>query len=181
MKPRSVWWLAPFLLACGGSLFTVEIERSSEAVIAKGNILDVLLGDLGFGELSDLDITTSEEIQNAGAEPGDIDGVFVQRMSLSVVDPPGADLAFIDRIDVFVEAPDLARVLIASSDAFGDGVTAVDLELEGLDLTEYAVSTSMTVSLSATGRRPSVDTRLLAEIVLDVGVTREGACKAARS
>ncbi len=166
------------LICCQARLTSIEIERSAEILIPKGTLLEELLGDFGFDEFTQLDITSAEEIENQGAEPGDIRDVMLASFSLTATAPDGADLAFIDSLDLYVEAPELPRRLVASQSNFPAGQATVELELEELDLTEYAVSTSMTLTTEVTGSRPNVDTNVRADAVLVVGVTTQGACKA---
>ncbi len=165
------------LVCCQARLTTIELERSAETVITQGTLLEQLLGDIGFEAFTQLDITTAEEIENQGAEPGDIRDVMLASFTL-IATSPATDLAFLDSLSVYVEAPDLPRLLVASQDDFPAGQAEVALELEEVDLTEYAVSASMTLTTEVTGMRPSVDTAVRADAVLAVGVTLQGACRA---
>jgi len=102
-----------FGLCCQARLTSVELERSAQAVIAKGTLLEEVLGEVGFEGLTQLDITTAEEIENQGAEPGDIRDVMLASFTLTALNPDGADLAFIDSLELYVEAPQLPRQLVA--------------------------------------------------------------------
>lgn len=168
------------LLGCQGGLLSIELERSSEAVIARGNVLDALLGELGLDDLAAVDYTAAQELENQGVEPGDLRAVHLTRFRVAVVSPPEATLSFLDAVSVFVEAPDLDRIQVAAAVSIEDGATEVELEVEDVDLVDYVVSQRMTLSTSVTGTRPDVDTRIRADVVLDVEATVAGACKAAR-
>ena len=164
--------------ACGG-LLSIELERSAQTVVPAGTVLDALLGDLGLSELAAVDYTDATELENQGVEPGDLRHVHLARFRLVAVDPPGATLDFLDRVELYVEAPSLPRVRIAAADV-ADGSTEVDLETDDVDLVRYVTSRSMTLSTEVSGSRPSRDTTLSADLVLDIEATARGACNAAR-
>ena len=73
------------ILSCSdGELFVLPIEESAEATVPAadpltGNLVD-LVGDLGFSQFSEMEISESEELQNQGVAPGDI------RISVEKVD-----------------------------------------------------------------------------------------------
>ncbi|MCA9717824.1 MAG: hypothetical protein H6713_00850 [Myxococcales bacterium] len=166
--------------SCQGTLTTIELERSALAEVPAATLVETLIGDLGLSEFSMLDITTAEEIQNQGAEPGDIKDVTLGAFTLSTTSPEGADLSFIDSIEVYVASEGLERRRVAHRDAFPEGQSSVELELDEVDLTDYAVSAAMTFELEAGGQRPEDATGLRADVVVLVGVTVQGACKAAQ-
>ena len=167
-------------LACKGAVFSIDLDGESVADIPSGTIVEQLIGDLGFGEFSNMDITSDQELANQGVEAGDIDGVYLDRLQLDLVSPEGADFSFIDDIDFYVEGPDLPRMLVAESRPIEAGDRRVEFDIVSVDLTEYAISKSMTLSTEVSGRRPSSTTRVRASYVLDVGVTRQGCGKAVR-
>lgn len=168
--------LAAGLTGCG-KLFSITIEESSTTVIASGGLLSELTGQLGFDDFLAMDITDNQELANQGVEPGDIQDVEVTLIELTATDPAGADLSFIESIDVYVTSPDLPEVLIATQDAFPDGQASVALELERVDLTDYAVAESMTITTDASGTMPEDDTTVRADIEMRVGVTGRGATR----
>ncbi|MCB9680256.1 MAG: hypothetical protein H6733_02190 [Alphaproteobacteria bacterium] len=163
-------------LACQGALAHIRLDQEATATIPPASILETLVGDLGFDALSNVDVTDDAELANQGVEPGDIVDVRLVEFFLEVTDPPGADLSFLDSLDVYVQAPDLPKVRIASATNLQG--TLVRLDLEEVDLTDYAVSQSMTVTTDASGRRPDEATTVRAQFGLSVGVTSQGACAA---
>jgi hypothetical protein len=165
-----------FLGCGGGALFSITVRESAETVVEKGTLLEDVVGQVGFGDLLNLDITSSQELQNQGVAPGDIQQVYLSDFVLTATDPPGSDLAFLESVEVFVSAPDLPEVIIASASGFPEGVSEVAFDLEDVDLTDYAISASMNLRTDVTGRRPDVDTTLIADVALDVGVTAQGVC-----
>jgi hypothetical protein len=165
-------------LACGGSLFSITLEDTAEADIPRGTILEELTGGLGFEAFTAMDLTQSQELQNQGVAPGDIEEAELTDFTLEAVS--GDDLSFLSRLELYVEAPGLPRELVASGSDFPEGVRAVELDMTGVDLADYIVSESMTLTTDVTGNRPQEDTTVAATYTLRVGVTGQGACNQLR-
>lgn len=161
------------LLGCT-NLTTLSIEESAEATVEKGSILEDLLGDFGFSEFVTMDLTASEKMQNQGVGPGDIEDVNLIYFEMEAIGPDGADLSFIQSMDILVEAPGLEQRLMASADDFPEGQALVPFTIEDLDLTPYVVSQEMTISTDVTAHRPEVDTQVEARFQVDVRVTVQG-------
>jgi hypothetical protein len=171
--------LLALVLWGGCSGLHVDVEQTGRTVIPAGSVVQELLGGVGFGQFSDMDITHDEAIENQGIEPGDIDEARVTEFRLDAADPPGADLSFIDDMQIYVEAPDLPRVLVASQSDFPEGADSVSFDLEDVDLTEYVVSQSLTITTEVSGRSPDAETTIDAMVEMRVGVTQQG-CNHAR-
>lgn len=169
-----------FAIACQNGLFTLRIRDEATTTVPRGTVLEDLVGDLGFGEFLAMDLTQRQELRNQGVEPGDIAIAELTAFSLRAVGPDGADLAFLESMSLYVEAPGLPEVLIASADDFPEGEAEVIFELTGEDLTPYVVSQSMTFTTEVRGSRPDVDTEVAASFEVEVGVTRQGACNQVR-
>ena len=73
--------------------------------------------------------------------------------------------------------PDLEPVLVASQVDFPEGESVVDFDLEDVDLVDYVVSDSMSITTEATGSVPS-DTVTIHDAAFEIGVTAQGACNA---
>lgn len=176
-------WVGPAVgaLACTAKLFTIDVEGESVSVVEEGTLLEDLVGDLGFDEFLDMNVVESQELQNQGVEPGDIQDVRLVDFVLVATDPPGSDLSFLSEMALFVEAEGLERKRVAFQDAFPEGVAEVAFELEDVDLTSYAVSESMSLTVDVTGHRPADDTTVAARYVLAVGVTGQGCASACSS
>jgi hypothetical protein len=168
------------LLACG-KLFSIDVEETAVATVTRGTLLEDLLGELGFAGFLDMDITSAEEIQNQGVAPGDIQDVTLTDFFLTVTDPEGGDLSFLSSMAVYVESPGLERVMIASQDQFPTGVTVVPFRIEDVDLTEYVVSQSTTITTEVEGHRPEEDTTIEATFALSIGVTGQGCRNAGKN
>ncbi len=182
MSPRTIPYLCAlaFWIGCEAKIYTFHVEESGQVLVERGTLLEDLLGDLGFDSFLDMDITATDEFVNQGVEPGDVREVFLDLFELEAISPGGADLSFLESIEIYVESPDLPSVLIASADDFPEGQSLVVFELEDADLTDYVVSQSMTFTTDITGHRPDEDTTVEARFDLAVGVTTQGACSQIR-
>ena len=167
-------------LACQAKLFTITIAEEDQVVVEQGTILEELLGDFGFGGFVSMNLIDSEELRNQGVAPGDVQDVRLVLFELEAVDPAGADLAFLEDLKVYVEAPGLPQVLLASASEFPEGQALVEFVVEDVDLTDYVVSENMTLTTDVTAMRPDVDTTVAARFEIDVGVTGQGACAQAK-
>ena len=164
------------LFACDGTLLSIDVDGEAETVVEQGTLLEDLVGDLGFGDFLDMDVTSASELQNQGVQPGDIQDVALTFFFLEATGPTGADLAFLESVELFVASPDLPRVRVASALEFPEGEARVDFTVDDVDLTDYVVSQSLTLETEITGQRPSEDTTVRAAYRLSVGVTSQGAC-----
>ena len=178
---KIIWPLVLLVTGCdNGALFSIDIAESATAEIpGSGPLGEVtnLVGDLGFGGFTEMNIVESEELANQGVSPGDIEQAALTSFSLTVEAPADADLSFIETMDVFVESPELPKELVASQTVFE--ANSVTFDLVDLDLTAYIVSESLTITTDVSGTPPEEDTTIRADVVLTVGVTAQGAKNAA--
>lgn len=167
--------------SCDGTLAHIDVETGASAVVPGASILEQLAGDMGFGDFVSMDLAAEDELANQGVGPGDIKDVRLIEFTLTVTDPQGGDMSWLESLELYVEAPGVERALIASADDFPEGVASVSFDLYDVDLTPYAVSEAMTLATEVSGRRPDEDTTIQADVVLDVGVTGQGACNQAKA
>lgn len=168
--------LVAITLGCGGKLFSIDVENEATTEIAGATLLEVLVGDLGFDDFVSMNIVEDEALANQGVAPGDIEQTYLVEFTLEATDPPGADLAWIDTMQLYVSAPGLPDVRVASMDDFPVGQSTVFFELDDVDLTDWIVSESMTITTDVTAQRPEQTTQVRANFVLNVGVTQQGLC-----
>lgn len=181
MRNRLITTLAAaslFALGCQGRLFSITIRDSADTVVPRGTVLEELTGGLGFSELTAMDLISSGELANQGVEPGDIEEAVLTVFELEATGPDGADLSFLQSVSLYVEAPDLPRELVASRSGFEEGETVAGFDVTEVDLADYIVSRSMTLSTEVRGNRPDEDTEVRASFEVKVGVTGQGACNA---
>jgi len=170
--PRIRETLAAALLATlGCELADFDIERQGTATIPRGHIGD----DFEMMQIDD-DIVLAEIEDEHGVSREDIAEAEITRFTLEVLDPPGMDLAFADRIEVFAEAPGLESVRIGHLDTFPSGARVVDLETDDVDLRDYVAADSVRLVARIDGVAPSEDVRVQARADLHIGVTVRGAC-----
>ena len=169
------------LTGCSGKLATIEVDFRGTTTVEGGGLLSELVGALGFDEFAQMDLTDAQELKNQGVSPGDIQEVFLTAFEMTALSPDGADLSFLDEITVYVEAPDLEEQAVAWQDSFPEGEGKVIFNVEPVDLTAYVVSESMTLTTDVSGTLPEEDTEVEAYVVLDVGVTLQGAVSQSRS
>lgn len=174
MRARLLGVLLVGLGGCQARLGTLRVEDTVTTTVEAGTLLETLVGDLGFGEWLDMDVTQAAELQNQGVEPGDITEVRLEAFTLTATAPEGADLAFLESMSLSVEAPDLDRAQVASASGFPEGQPSVTFDLDDVDLTPYALSQSMSLVTDVTGHRPGVDTEVTAAYTLAIGFTAQG-------
>jgi hypothetical protein len=174
-------WLAPLVMlglwtACGdGSLVHIDIDGSDKVTVQGGNVLEDLVGDLGFDGFTNINLVDSQKLKNQGVEPGDISTARLVSFELELLEPEDGDLSFIDSFEIWVESPGLEPVLIAEAQEFPDGETYVSFDVMDVDLVDYVVSESMTFSTDISANSPREDSVVQASYVIDVGVTLQGA------
>ena len=169
------------LTACD-HLANIDVHQEGTTTVPKGTILTSLVGDMGFGSFLDMNLVDAEELRNQGVQPGDIDHVYLEDLSLTVNDPVDGDLSFLSTVKVFVESDGLPKLLIAEADSFPAGERSVSFAVTpDADLAPYVISEKMSLTTDVTGHQPDVDTKILAAFDLMVGVTAQGACNATKS
>lgn len=149
-----------FLLACAqATSFSTTVEAQTE--IEGGGLLEQLAGDMGFDRFIAFDVTANEQFANQGVERHQIDSVRLTALRLSA---SIGDFTFLDRLEFFVEAEGQERVRIAHGGPFPEGQSAIELELDDVDLAPYAAAPAMDLKTVVQGRRPDQD------ITIDAGV-----------
>ena len=168
-------------MGCQGQLFTLHVDGDDQVTVEQGSLLEQIIGDLGFETFLDMDITASEALIYQGVQPGDIQDVRLDLFEIGAIEPSGADLSFLEDMEIRVGAPGLQDKLLASTHDFPKGQALVSFDIEELNLIDYVVSQSMTLSTDITGHRPDDDTVVEAHFKLAVGVTGQGACNSIHS
>jgi hypothetical protein len=172
MRQSTILSVLPLmLLGCG--LLTFEVDSEATTHIDGAGALGVLLGALEFTGLDDFDIDVENAMQDQGVAEGDLNDVHLTTFTLT--GSPG-DLSFIDQFAVYMSAPDLDEVLIASSSDFPEGHMVVSLDLPDVDLTPYVVSDTSSFRIEADGSAPTDDTDIAAAFTVSITATAKGAC-----
>ena len=172
MRQSTIVSVLPLLLlGCG--LLTFEVDSDANTHIDGAGALGVLLGALDFTGLDHFDIDVQNAMQDQGVAEGDLNDVHLTTFTLT--GSPG-DLSFIDDFAVYMSAPDVDEVLIASSSDFPEGQTVVSLGLPDVDLTPYVVSDASSFRIEAGGSAPTDDIDIAAAFTVSVTATAQGTC-----
>jgi hypothetical protein len=169
-----VFLLISVLVTCGG-LTRVSATQTATATIPGGSLLDVVTGDLGFGNLGNFDISQSQEFKNQGIKREQINSVKLKSLTLTITSPAnGQDFTFLQSLAFFVEAPGVEKKEIARGGPFTAGAKEVSLTLLDVELAPYATATSMTFTTTANGKKPGSTTTVEAKVILDADVNVAG-------
>lgn len=164
------------LTGCSGDLLTVDVDVTATTQVEGAGLLGSLLDVLKFSGFTDFDLTSAEELANAGVAEEDIEEVFLEELTFTVTE--GDDLDFLTSVYFYVEAPEVESELLASRDGFSGRQIAFDIE--PLDLHDYVVSESMTLDTEVSASAPSNDTTIDAYARFSVKATIGGAVRHAR-
>ena len=156
------------------NLDNVSVPADGQTTIP-GSVLGGLLGPVGFLGFSDIDVSEAQEFRNQGYSKDQIDSVRLEVFTLAITAPQGGNFDFLSEVSFFAESEGLPRVEIARINPVPRGASALELEILDVELRDYAVADSMTITTTATGVTPDEDTTISAHLVLDVDVDVSGA------
>ena len=155
--------------ACGADVIT--IEQSSTSQIEAGSIFENFIGDMGFGDFLNMDLSQSDELKNQGVSKDQIDSVKLTNFVLIITAPDSdQDFSFLDSLTFNVEAPNVARKKLAQGGPFADGTRKVTLNVENLELAPYVSAEKMDIISAVSGHRPRHDTTIRADLTFRVDV-----------
>jgi hypothetical protein len=164
---------AALLLGACGHLDEIDVSRSGSATVPGGPGGAALPA----GAIASFPVSIGRDaLAEQGIDPNDVDSARLVGLRLEVT--AGTPLpAWLDHVAIYVEAPDLPRVLVAEKSGIGalpPGTTAVDLDASGTDLKPYALAPTTTVVAEGGGTQPPVDTTVKATMTLRVDVNVSG-------
>lgn len=159
---------------CASALDTFAITRTPNATIKGDSVLGGLLPSLGFGSLSEMNLSQSDEFKNQGVEKHQVDSVRLTLLRLRVASPASQDLRFMNKIEFYAESPGLAKILVATGGSFGPGQSTVDLTLPAAELKPYVTADKMSLTTVVDGKPPKQDTQIEATVTLRVDVDVTG-------
>ncbi len=159
-------------LTCAG-LDNIDVRAEGETTI-EGSVLGSILGQIRFAGFNGIDISESQNFQNAGYTKDQIDSARLKVFTLTVRSPADGNFDFVSSLAFFAESEGLPRVEIARMEEVPRGVGVLELEILDVELVDYAAAESMTITTTATGTSPEEDTTIFAEVVLDVDVNVDG-------
>lgn len=162
------------LIGCGLDDFeqTLTDEASIPARVAGGGKVDLRYG----GRFGNLNLSKSESFSNKGVDPKDVDAIFVKSARIEGIKPPAPaqprlDL-LLESVELWVEAPDQTRKVVASGRQFPPNSYVVDLEVSSdFNLKDYATAPSMTIGTNVILKtQPALDTTLRTTVTLLIDV-----------
>lgn len=162
---------AVLVLAGCGDLDEIDVVRSGTATVPGGPAVPL------SGVVATFPFSIGRDaLAEEGIDPGDVDSARLVALRLEVTQ--GASLEdWLDAVSLWVEAPGLPRVLVASRTgiaALPDGTAAVDLEAAGVDLKPYVLADTTALTAEGSGTAPPVDTTLRATATVRVDVNVSG-------
>ena len=163
---------AALMTTVGCEIADFDVERSGIATIPSRPEAEAIT----VMELDGFEIVLAEIEDTEDIGPEDISGADLRRFTIEVLDPAGADLSFIEGIEIYAESPELERVRIAHLDDVPRGASRIELEVDGVDLHDYIVAPVVTLSAVVDGDAPETDVRVRASALLNIGATLRGAC-----
>jgi hypothetical protein len=178
-----VLWVGLLLgsAGCEGAFAHVQISGELAATVPAATEEEQVVTELGFGSFGTFELADPDDPDAEGVKSDDIVSVELLDFTLETLTPAGADMSFLEKVDVFVVADGLEPLLIASMDAFGKGITSVPLELRATEIGDYVVADDMQLDADVWGRRPDEKTKLNALYTLRIGVTLGGVVRASQS
>lgn len=161
-------------LACG-NLDNINITRSASTTIEGAGPLSGLGNSLGFDGFDNIDVSDDQSFRNQGYSRSEIDSVKLRELTLDITAPAsGVDFTFIQSIRFYASAPNQPRVLIASGGPFAANQRSVGLDVDDVELVDYATADSMTITSEVSGTAPDEDTTVRATVSFDVDVNVGG-------
>ena len=169
---RCVAALVLSLLICAGCSrlpASFDVTTRGQTTIERGTVVEQLVGTLGFGQFTNLDLSQSQEFKNREVQRRHVARANVEALELRIVSPTpeGQDFDFLETISFYVEAPGLERKRIAHKQVPRDS-RSFKCEMDDLELAPYVRAERMTVTTSVRGRRPENDTAIEARLVIAV-------------
>lgn len=158
------------LSACGADV--INIKESAETKVDGASIFERFVGDMGFGDFINMDLSQNSELKNQGISKDQIDSVKLSDFTLTITAPEsGQDFSFLESLIFSVEAADLPRAKVAEGGPFADGATSVTLNVQDLELAPYVSAAKMDITSEVTGRRPNNTTTIRADLGFRVNVS----------
>jgi|GEM_PF-6675712 len=164
--------LVVFLVSCGALSRLDNIEFSQTAAL---EVLGIDAGNTSIDgpllpSLNNLNASFEQNLSSKDIELDKVDHVKLKAFELSATSPQGADLSFLSKVDIFLEAPGLPKVLIAHSNSFPQGIFTLPLKVEDVNLKSYMSDDSISVSVDIQGDVPQNTTTISGLLTFDIDV-----------
>jgi len=171
-------------LACGllvlagcGALDDFEVSVSDEATI-EGKFLNQPEGLSFGGSFGGLRLETTKQFTDQGADPSDVDAIFVKSITVEATNPAGINLApILSSVSLFVAAPGQPKLAIGTA-TLDANAQLKSLSLDAMTMTNlkpWAVAGPLTMSADIVLRqKPAFDTTLRTTVLLLVDINLLG-------
>jgi hypothetical protein len=171
MFPRVFALVASLMLiACGSTSFTTSIRGETTVEGDPTPVLRLFDAVPGIGSFTGMDFDANEDFQNNGVTKDQVRSVTVESFELKIVDPTSQDFSFMNALTFSARAGDLEEV-VAQKENIPDGQRSpLVLDLTGAELRPYVTAPTMSLVVRGNGSVPPQDTRIQAEVVLEVVV-----------
>lgn len=171
MRPHIGAALLSFALssACGG------IDRFEHVITDSATIPGMInMGAFTLmygGAFRGTDLSKAETFQNQGVSPSDVDGIFIQSVTLQGTKPIDRFDVLLESVELAIEAPGLPRLPVASKRGF-ERSNAAGLNLDtNQNIKEYAVKESMTLTTNVDIKQiPAFETTIETTVTLIIDI-----------
>jgi hypothetical protein len=159
-------------LLCSGcsGLIAFDVDSTGQTTIQGSPTGSLLSGFTGFQGFNNLSFSQSAQFKNNNTNKDHISACRLTKLGLKVISPTGGTLAFLSKIEFFIEAPNLQKTRIASLNPV-PGTATADLVIDDKDIAAYAKSDTFSITTEASGRTPSADTTIEASLKLHVNAS----------
>jgi hypothetical protein len=167
--PRPILLLIPLLVGCPGlGQVGFDVDSPGQSTVQgspAGGLLPAFPGFPAFGGMS---FSQNEKFQNNNTNKDHVSSCRVSKLTLKIVTPTTQALSFIQKIEFFIEAPNLPKVRIAEALSIPSGVSMVELTLDDHELAPYAKAESFSITTTGTASVPPKDTTIEADLTLHI-------------
>lgn len=177
MLPRLVATLAAGALAagCGANVFPVEVEGETTVPGDPSPISQILTAFPNVGSFSNIDFDQTQEFQNQGVSKDQVNSVRMDHVRIEIVSPETQDFSFLEKLEFYARAGD-QEVLVADKVGIDKlGLKAphpvLDMDVKrDVELQPFVTAPSMSIIVRGRGRVPPQDTRLRANVGVNVEI-----------
>jgi len=146
------------LSACNPSI-TFDVDIAGSGTIKAGGLLDKLLEDFGLGEFQNVDFSTTQEFKNNDVRREHVTKASLVSLQFKIESPADQNFDFLEKVEFYVEAPGLDKVLVASK-TVPKGSKEFSFDVNAVDLGPYIRKERVSFTTEATGRNPTEDTKI---------------------
>ena len=155
------------------SLDNIKVPIVTSATIEKGNTLDMVLG--GFPQLdafTRVDLSQQQAFDETGHSVEDVDKITLDRITMTVTTPesPDGDLSFLGAMRFYLQADELPKIEVATTQAPMAGQRVINFETVNDDLKSYLLGGGEITIEVDDATRPERDTTIEIEVIFDIDI-----------